>query len=235
MIAGRSVLAIIPARGQSKGVPRKNLRVVGGKPLIAWTIDAAKASRYIDRLILTSEDEEIISVAKQLGCDVPFVRPAELAQDATLGIDPVLHAITELPGYDVVVLLQPTSPLRITADIDGCIELCVSRDAKTCVSVTEVEQHPRWMYDLAEDDRLVSLISDGRTYARRQDLPPAFILNGAVYVADCAWLSAQRTFSGEGSVGYVMPRERSLDIDTEMDLKTCDEVLRRSHLMENIG
>jgi N-acylneuraminate cytidylyltransferase len=230
MISGRKVLAVIPARGQSKGVPRKNLRMVGGKPLIVWTIDAAKRSRYIDRLILSSEDAEIIFVATQFGCEAPFVRPVELAQDDTPGIDPVLHAIEETPGYDYVVLLQPTSPLRTTEDIDGCIEHCVIQDAEACVSLSEVVQHPRWMYTLGENGRLAPLISDGRVYARRQDLPPVFILNGAVYVSECNWLRLQQTFLSDRTVGYVMPQERSLDIDQEIDLKICDDRLRKTGL-----
>ena len=228
MINGHKILAVIPARGQSKGVPRKNLRMVGGKPLIAWTIDAAKRSSYIDRLILSSEDVEIISISTQLGCEVPFVRPVELAQDDTPGIDPVLHAIEETPGYDYVVILQPTSPLRTTADIDGCIEHCISNDAKACVSLSEVVQHPQWMYTLGEQDCLVPLIADGRVYARRQDLPRVFTLNGAVYVSECNWLRLQQTFLSENTVGYVMPQERSLDIDQEMDLKICDALLRKT-------
>ncbi|MEH2097772.1 acylneuraminate cytidylyltransferase family protein, partial [Nostoc sp.] len=121
MIHGKKVLAIIPARGGSKAVPRKNIREIGGKPLIAWTIEEAKKSQYIDRLILSSEDDEIISIAQKWGCEIAFKRPVELAQDDTPGIAPVLHALNQLPIYDYVVLLQPTSPLRQVIDIDGCI------------------------------------------------------------------------------------------------------------------
>lgn len=122
------ILAIIPARGGSKGVPRKNIRDLAGKPLIAWTIEEAKKSKYITRLILSSEDEEIIEAAKKYGCEVPFVRPIELAQDNTPGIEPVLHAIEKCPGYDYVLLLQPTSPLRTVEDIDGCIEFLLNKN-----------------------------------------------------------------------------------------------------------
>ena len=202
--------------------------MVAGKPLIAWTIEAAKRSRYIDRLILSSEDAEIISIATQYGCEVPFVRPVELAQDDTPGIDPVLHAIKETPGYGYVVILQPTSPLRTTEDIDGCIEHCIIQDAKACVSLSPVEQHPRWMYTLGENQRLVPLIADGHRYARRQDMPAVFLLNGAVYVSECKWLSLQQTVFSENTVGYVMPQERSLDIDQEMDLRICDYLLRKT-------
>lgn len=216
MINGKSVLAIIPARGGSKGVPRKNIRDLAGKPLIAWTIEAARKSIYIDRLVLSSEDTEIIEVARSWGCEVPFVRPTELAQDDTPGIDPVLHALTELPGYDYVVLLQPTSPLRTTADIDGCIVHCEEKTAPACVSVTEPAHHPQWMFTLSDAEVLLP-ISEQRG-VRRQDLPTVYALNGAVYVARTAWLFETRGFLGKGTHGYVMPSSRSIDIDTEQDI-----------------
>ena len=221
MINGKSVLAVIPARGGSKGVPRKNIREIAGKPLIAWTIEAAKKSAYIDRLVLSSDDAEIIEVAESWGCEAPFVRPADLARDDTPGIDPVLHALKELPGYDYVVLLQPTSPLRTEEDIDGCIARCEEKLAPACVSVTEPAHHPQWMFTLDEAEVLAP-ISEQRG-VRRQDLPAVYALNGAVYVAQSAALFETRSFLGEGAHGYVMPFSRSIDIDTEQDLAlaTC--------------
>ena len=146
MISGKSILAIIPARGGSKGIPRKNIKLLAGKPLIAWTIDEAKKSIYIDRLILSSEDEEIIRIAKEWGCEAPFIRPAELAEDNTPGIDVVIHAIDALKEkYDYLVLLQPTSPLRKVEDIDRCIETCIDRNVPACISVSETMNHPYWM------------------------------------------------------------------------------------------
>ena len=216
MINGKSVLAIIPARGGSKGVPRKNIRDLAGKPLIAWTIEAAKASQYIDRLVLSSDDAEIIGVAQAHGCEAPFVRPAELARDETPGIDPILHALQALPGYDYVVLLQPTSPLRTGEDIDGCIARCEEKNAPACVSVTEPDHHPQWMYTL--DDRETLQPISGQRAVRRQDLPEVYALNGAVYVARTEWLFETRNFLSESTQGYVMPSRRSLDIDTEQDL-----------------
>lgn len=216
MINGKTVLAIIPARGGSKGVPRKNIRNLVGKPLIAWTIVAAKKSAYIDRLILSSDDPEIIDVAKHWGCEAPFVRPADLARDDTPGIDPILHALKELPGYDYVVVLQPTSPLRTGEDIDGCIACCEEKLATACVSVTEPAHHPQWMFTLNDAEVLLP-ISEQRGI-RRQDLPAVYALNGAVYVAQTAWLFEARNFLGEGAHGYVMPSSRSIDIDTEQDI-----------------
>jgi N-acylneuraminate cytidylyltransferase len=225
MIRGKSVLAVITARGGSKGIPGKNLRVVAGKPLIAWTIEEARKSRLIDRLVLSSDDAEIIRVAKDRGCDAPFVRPGEYAEDETPGVEPVLHALSLLPFHDYVVLLQPTSPLRTAGDIDGCIEACAQGDADSCVSVTEAEESPYWMFLLDADRKLCPLLPSDRRAARRQDLPAVYVLNGAVYVARSGWLRDQRSFLAGKPLAYRMPRERSADIDTERDLRLCEEIL----------
>ena len=218
MINGKSVLAIIPARGGSKGVPRKNIKEVGGKPLIAWTIEEAKKSKYIDRLILSSENDEIIAVARQWGCEVPFVRPSELARDDTPGIEPVLHAIEAIPEkYDYVVLLQPTSPLRKAEDIDGCIERCIQSEAPACVSVTEPNHNPFWMFTIDSGGQLNPFMQE-RLIARRQDLQKVYALNGAIYVAKREWLEKNRNFISRETLAYVMGRERSLDIDSEHDV-----------------
>lgn len=218
------VLAIIPARGGSKGVPRKNILELAGKPLIAWTIEAAKKSKYIDRLILSSEDDEIIEVAKQYGCEVPFKRPVELAQDDTPGIDPVMHAIMQCPGYDYAVLLQPTSPLRTTEDIDSCIEKILSHKAPFCVSVTELAKSPYWMYTL-ENDKMKSLLPQDTLIARRQELPKSYALNGAVYVAEINKLLKEKSFITEETVAFIMSQESSFDIDTLIDFKICESLI----------
>jgi CMP-N,N'-diacetyllegionaminic acid synthase len=225
LIRDRTVLAIVPARGGSKGVPGKNICEVGGRPLLAWTLDAAAASEYVDRTILSSEDAAIIAVARELGCDVPFVRPDELAADETPGIAPVLHALDTVgERFDYVVLLQPTSPLRTARDIDGAIEECVRRSAPACVSVTEAAQSPSWMYSLDEGFRLHALM-EGDVPSSRQESPAAYVLNGAVYVAECDWLRGAGTFLSGETVAYVMSRERSLDIDTPFDLRVARAVL----------
>lgn len=230
MIKNKSVLAIIPARGGSKGVPRKNIRPLADKPLIAWTIEAARKSGYIDRLILSSEDAEIISVAQAWGCEAPFVRPAELARDDTPGIDPVLHALDALPGYDYVVLLQPTSPLRETADIDGCMARCAEDDAPACVSVSPPAQHPYWTYRIDGEGRLSPLFD--KAPDRRQDLPAVYALNGAVYVARTHDLRRTRDFLMPGAVAFVMPDARALDIDTLADLTLAECLLERKKTLQ---
>jgi N-acylneuraminate cytidylyltransferase len=216
MIDGKHVLAIVPARGGSKGVPRKNLRLLGGKPLIAWTIECARQSSYIDRIILSSEDDEIMQVAAALGCDVPFRRPMDLATDDAGGMAVVDHALRMIAGGEIIVLLQPTSPLRLPSDIDGCVEALRSGDAPACVSVVSVQHPPEHMYTL-RPDRVMLRASDREVPARRQDLPDYVAINGAVYAADRGTLLAESTFVVPGVLGYRMPRERSIDIDAEED------------------
>lgn len=226
MIKGKSVLAVIPARGGSKRVSRKNIRALAGKPLIAWTIEEAKKSKYIDRLILSSEDKEIISVAEKWGCEVPFVRPRELAQDDTPGIEPVLHAIKILPGYDYIALLQPTSPLRSSYDIEQCIEMCVNQQAISCVSVTEVDKSPYWMYYINSKSILFPfLINIANQNKCRQKMPKVYVLNGAVYVAKTKWLIKKKTFIYDRTLAFIMPKERSIDIDNELDFSFTEFIL----------
>jgi len=217
MILNKTIVAIIPARGGSKGVPRKNLRQFKGKSLLARTIESALSSYYIDKVVVSSEDEEILEEAKNAGADVPFVRPAYLAQDDTPGIDPILHAINELPHYTYAVLLQVTSPLRTTKDIDNCIQLCIQKNAPACVSVCEVDKHPYWMFTKNEDLQLTPLFSDADLDKRRQDLPLVYALNGAIYMADTNWLKQNKSFVTNETISFLMSKENSIDIDAELD------------------
>lgn len=230
MINDKKVLAIIPARGGSKGVLRKNVRLLAGKPLIAWTIEEAKKSKYIDRLILTSEDDEIVETAKTYGCDVPFIRPNELAEDTTPGIEPILHAVERIKGYDYIVLLQPTSPFRLVEDIDGCIERIIETQSPTCVSVTGVDSSPYWMYTVTKQGAMQPLIEQEGLTAQRQDLPVVYSLNGAVYVAGIDYLKASRSFLTKDTTAFVMPSDRSYDIDTEDDFLWCEWMMNQSIL-----
>lgn len=233
MINCKSILAIIPARGGSKGVPRKNIRDLGGKPLMAWTIEEAKKSKYIDRLILSSEDAEIIDIARKWDCEVPFIRPKELAQDTTAGIDTVLHALTIFPQYQYVILLQVTSPFRTVQDIDDCIEQCIYKDADSCVSVTEADTSPYWMYKLDCNDNLSPLIQNDTPYLRRQDLPKVYSINGALYIAKTECLLQHKTFLNENTLAYKMSEYNSMDIDTEMDLFICQKLFDLKRKFDN--
>lgn len=230
MIDGNSVLAIIPARGGSKGIPKKNIRNLAGKPLIAWTIEEAKKSKYIDRLILSSDDPEIIETALQYGCEVPFVRPKELSMDDTPGVAPVLHAIKNIPDFDYIVLLQPTSPLRSVKDIDGCLEFCVQQNAESCVSVMESEVTPYWMFTLGDDYLLTPFMKDKKQVTRRQDAPKLYQLNGAIYVNRRDLLIKKQSLISENTIAFIMPPERSIDIDIELDFQICEAILNRNYV-----
>ncbi len=219
MIDNRSVVAIIPARGDSKGLPRKHLLEAGGKPVIAWSIEAAHASRHIDRTILSSEDPEIIEMAKDWGCEVPFVRPKDLASETAKVEDALIHALEALDSdYDYVVLLQPTSPLRSLEDIDGCLAICQATGAPSCVAVSVPKKSPYWMYGLDDEGRMHRVLEESTEHYRRQDLPVVYGVNGAVYVAETPWFRAHRTFLTSETRAYVMPPERAVDIDEPLDL-----------------
>lgn len=229
MFDNKRILAIIPARGGSKGVPRKNIRNLAGKPLIAWTIEEANKSKYIDRTIISSDDEEIMMVAKKYGGDVPFKRPEKLAQDASPGIDTILHAISLIEGYDYIVMLQPTSPLRTVEDIDGCIEFFTENNAHSCVSVTEAEANPYWMYniDSSKNNLMTPILNLSKElFYQRQKLPKVYQLNGAVYIAEKNWLIEHETFIDNETIGFIMPQLRSYDIDNEMDFRITEMIMR---------
>jgi CMP-N,N'-diacetyllegionaminic acid synthase len=226
MINGKKVLAVITARGGSKGLPGKNIRPLGGRPLIAWSIWAAKESQVVDRVIVSTDDPAIAEAARAAGGEVPFMRPEELARDDTPSEPVVLHALAELEeGYDYVVLLQPTSPFRRAEDIDNAVRLCQQMRAAACVAVSLAKQSPWWTFTLDEESRLSRILPEipGR---RRQDMPKVYYPNGAVFVAEAARFRAQPTFYPEDIVGYPMPPERALDIDTKLDFLIAETMLR---------
>jgi CMP-N,N'-diacetyllegionaminic acid synthase len=226
MIQNKRVLAIIPARGGSKGVSRKNIRVVAGKPLIAWTIEEAIKSRFIDRVVVSSDDSEIIKISRELGADAPFVRPQDMAEDDTPMITPVVDLLNKLPdSYDYSVLLQPTSPLRTVQDVDECIQICFNVNANACVSVMEVDRHPYKMCRIHQDSMIQPLFASVDWNIRRQDLPEIYVTNGAVYVTKVKVLLEEKTFHPHKTASYVMSKERSFDIDDEVDVHVCESLL----------
>jgi CMP-N-acetylneuraminic acid synthetase len=224
------ILGIIPARGGSKGVPRKNIAPLAGKPLLAWTVEAARASGVLDRIVVSTEDPEIAEVARRAGAEVPFLRPAELARDDSPGIDPVLHALDALDrqGYRPawVLVLQPTSPLRKAEDIRGVEATARQTGADVVISVCEAVPPPAWMKQIASDGTLQDFFPQDLP-ATRQMLPRAFALNGALYLARVSVLRQQKSFYGGPVYPYLMPRERSLDIDSLWDLELAEMILRR--------
>lgn len=222
-----NTFALIPARGGSKGIPRKNIKIIAGKPLISWTIEAARRSSLLSAVVVSTDDPEIAEVARKEGAQVPFMRPAVLAQDQTPGLDPVLHALEQLPQYDSVLLLQPTSPLRTTEDIDGCLNFAAQKNALSVVSVAEAAVHPFWTYRLNADGSMARFI-DAPPSARRQDLPAAFALNGAMYFAEANWLRRSRSLVTAETLAFKMSLEHSVDLDTQLDWKFAELLLRES-------
>ena len=225
-----SILGLIVARGGSKSIPRKNIRPVGGKPLIAYTIDAALASGCLDRVILSTDDTEIAGVAKACGAEVPFMRPAEMAADASPVIDATLHAFQWLEKNENYfpmfgMLLQPTSPLRTAGDIQKAVALAVERGADAVVSVAEADRHPYLMKAIDAQGRLSPFVDTPLSESRRQDLPPVYAINGAIYLVKRTVLQERRSWCPAGALAYVMPAERSLDVDTPWDLKLADLIL----------
>jgi N-acylneuraminate cytidylyltransferase/CMP-N,N'-diacetyllegionaminic acid synthase len=231
------IIGLITARGGSKSIPRKNIKMLAGKPLIAWTIEAAVRSRRLNRVVVSTDAEEIAQISRQWGAEVPFMRPMELAQDDTSGIAPVLHAVDWLAqheGYepDFVLMLQPTSPLRTAEDIEAAIKLVIEHEADSVVSVCEVKHHPYWAMKIEAEGTLSNFLGlDLRVmqeqYPRRQDLPSAYVENGAIYLAKPSVLLEREAFYGDRLFGYVMPRERSIDIDTGLDLQIAEFLLEK--------
>ena len=233
MISNKNVIAIIPARGGSKGIPRKNIRLLAGKPLIAYTTEAALQSEYLDRIIVSTDDEEIAEITKSFGAEVPFLRPMELARDDSPTIDVLIHAIEWLENNDkyipdIIVLLQPTSPLTIAKDIDTAIELYIEKKADAVVSVCEAEHSPYWMHKI-ENGRLVDFV-ETIYESRRQDLPTVYRRNGAIWIASKDILMRQKTFFTGNTYGYIMPYNRSVEIDTLLDMKLVEVLIKENNL-----
>ena len=227
MFKGKSVLAIIPARGGSRRLPGKNIKSLGGKPLIAWTIEAARNSSYLDRIILSSDDVEIIKVAQTWKCEVPFIRPAELASSSAKSEDVVRHALSFFSEkYDYFLLLQPTSPFRTSDDIDAAIELCIDNGCSSVVSMCRVSENPQWMCNLHADRTF--------SYACKVSMPDEnlYIFNGAIYLVDCKKFLATGMLEFQDTKIYVMNREQSVDIDTLDDFQYADFLLRKKNAMK---
>lgn len=226
------VLGIVPARGGSKGVPRKNIIDVAGKPLIAYTIEAGLASETITRVIVSTEDAEIAEVARAHGADVPFMRPAELATDQAKSLPVVQHAVEAAETedgqrYDVIVLLQPTTPLRTAGDIDACVGMLLDTGADSVVSVVDVEgHHPFRMKRVLDDGRLINFIDQGFEDMRpRQELPPVYLRSGDVYASRRHVVMDQHAMVGPDCRAYIIDPKRAVNVDTPFDLMRARALL----------
>lgn len=219
-----SVLAIIPARGGSKGIPHKNIAKLNGKPLIAYTIECAKKSKFVHEIVVSTDDSKIADISKRYGVKT-LRRPSSLAQDRSSSESVFYHVLSTIKEDfpDIVVILQPTSPLRTSSDIDAAVKLFLKSKCDSVVSVCPVEHPPHWIYKKTSTDRLTSLL--GKTLKRRQDASNYYRLNGAVYVTSAKQFLKRKKILTTNIKGYVMPHERSVDIDSLLDLKFAEFLL----------
>lgn len=225
MIRGKNILAVITARKGSKRLVGKNMLNLGGKPLISWTIEEALKSKYLDNVIISTDDLDIINLfQKYNGINIPFIRPKELSSDDTSSVDVILHALDfyklKNENFDYVMMLQPTSPLRKSEDIDNSIEE-LSEEIKSVISVCETEHSPLWSNKLPSNNSMKNFLPKQIRNLRSQDLPIYYRLNGAIYISSVKYLIEQNGFLGDQSKAYIMPIERSVDIDTKADFDLC--------------
>ncbi|MGL4731447.1 MAG: cytidylyltransferase domain-containing protein [Clostridium sp.] len=229
MINGKKILAIIPARGGSKGVHKKNIKDLCGKPLIGYTIEAAQKSNYIDRIIVSTDDNEILEAVKKFNLEVPFIRPKELAKDDTSSMDVIMHTISwcenNFEYYDYICLLQCTSPFRDSKQIDEAVEMLINQKSDSIVSICESDVSPYWMKNL-ENGKIVDFVKDKNKYIRRQDLPKVYKLNGAIYICEMEKLKDNKSWYTKNTLGYVMNSITSLDIDTFLDFKLAEVIIK---------
>lgn len=226
------VLGLIPARGGSKGVPGKNIKLLAGKPLLAYTAAAALAAQHLSRVVLSTDDEQIAAVGRACGIEVPFLRPAELAQDHSPTLPVVQHALRALEAagerFDAVCLLQPTNPLRRAVDIDACITLFAREQADSVVTVLPVpaEYNPHWVYFRAADGSLRLSTGESTPIPRRQALPPAFHREGSVYVTRRDVILEENSLYGQRVLGVELDPARSVNIDTPDDWAHAEALLQ---------
>ncbi|RKD23555.1 CMP-N,N'-diacetyllegionaminic acid synthase [Caminicella sporogenes DSM 14501] len=229
MYKNKTFLAVIPARSGSKGIPNKNIVDVNGKPLIQYTIDEALKSKYLDRVIVSTDSEKIAGVARRCGADVPFLRPAKLASDTAKTIDVLIHVINKLKKqgeqYDYLVLLQPTQPLRQVFHIDEAIEKIVDNNKSSLVSVSKVKEHPILMRTIKEDGTLEKLLKVSST-VRRQDFPDCYKVNGAIYINKIDKTFNNNLSLNDNKLSYIMEEKYDIDIDEPLDLEIFKIKLR---------
>jgi CMP-N,N'-diacetyllegionaminic acid synthase len=232
MYKNKKILAIIPARGGSKGVRFKNIKEINGKPLISYTICEALKSKYIDKLIVSTENEKIKEVSAIYGAEVPFIRPDKLAQDNTPGIDPIVHSVLWFKergeNFDYVLCIQCTSPFRKAQQIDEAVEKLIEENADSIVSICESEVSPYWMKKI-ENERLVNFIEDKVAYARRQDVPSVYRLNGSIYMARTDVLLNVNNWYTSNTLYYIMDKITSIDIDDIIDFKFAEFLMKEGY------
>lgn len=229
MFEDKKILAIIPARGGSKGIPHKNIIKLSGKPLISYTIQAALVSKYTDYVMVSTDDDDIAMVSKEFGAEVPFMRPTELASDTAKTIDVIVHAINELDirgdKFDIIILLQPTAPLRTSDDIDRAIETFYKHDCNPLVSVSEVDDHPILIRSI-EGNQLRPLLDISST-CRRQDMPNYYRVNGCIYINMIKDITKNTSLNDNG-IPFIMQRSHSVDIDDLSDIALAEYYIKEN-------
>jgi CMP-N-acetylneuraminic acid synthetase len=219
-------IAIIPARGGSKRLKNKNILKLNNKPLIAYSIEAALASKYIDEVVVTSDNETILEIATSYGAKT-IQRPDKLATDSSATIDTILHTLEIYSSFDTIIVLQPTSPLRTSNHIDEAIEEFINKKANGVISVCKTEHSPLWSNTLEKNNKMDNFLSKELLNLRSQDLPEYFRLNGAIYIAKKDKIIEQNTFFIDSNIyAYIMPQDVSIDIDTQLDFLMCETVLK---------
>lgn len=223
------VLYLIPARGGSKGLPGKNIAELGGKPLIAWTIEAALGAKHKGTVMVSTDSEEIAAISKKYGAFVPFIRPASLATDEASPIDVMFHALDWCRDHqlvaDTLVLLQPTSPLRTSADIDGALALYEKKKPSGIISVCEADHHPLRSNVLPADGSMKGFVTEAARGKSRQELPVYYRINGAIYISGIKEFYQKKSIVNDDAFAYVMPSSRSVDIDLAIDLMVAGQLL----------
>ena len=238
MINGKSVLAVIPARGGSKGLPKKNILPLVDKPLIAWSIEVGKESKYIDKLIISTDDKKIVDVAESYRCEVPFIRPEKLSSDEAATIDVLIHAFKYFTEnnevYDYLILLEPTSPLRDSNDIDIAMDMLDSNRerADSIVGVAKVEAtHPVFDVRINDGGLIEPYATENFSTFRRQEIEDLYHFEGSLYISDTKVLLKEKTFYHERTLPYIVPRWKSLEIDEMVDMITAEALINNKSLL----
>lgn len=230
MYKEKRIVAMIPARGGSKGIPGKNIKPLCGKPLLAYSIEVALQCPYIDYVLVSTDSKEIAQCGVQYGAQVPFLRPAEFAMDNSKTIDVLLHGIHALQErgeeFNYLVLLQPTQPFRTGVQLSEAIEMVIDRNLPSLVSVCPVAEHPILMRTLGENGDLKSILSCGST-VRRQDFPAVFKVNGSIYINRVDETLNKNTSLNDNQYPYFMTREESIDIDTMEDFLAAEQLMKK--------
>jgi CMP-N,N'-diacetyllegionaminic acid synthase len=226
-----SIIALIPARGGSKGILRKNIKLFSGKPLIAYTIEEVKRSKYVDRIFVSTEDEEIAKISNAYNAEV-IKRPVEYAQDSSNSSEVIKHALSWLEkeerySPEIILFLQPTSPLRTTDDINKALELYLNNECESVVSVYKSQESPYW--NLTIKNQFIEPLFGWEHFKgkRRQDLPITYSLNGAIYITSTKKYLENGSFFNEKTLPYIMPMERSIDIDNDSDFEFAETIMRK--------